>query len=83
MLGRRLRATNNHKVWKEALPTEIAFWKDWISKEVIPWQEERRARLDPATPLQDWVRNLVQAPAGATVKLLNVGAGPATVLGKV
>ena len=54
MLGRRLRTAKSHQIWKRELPSEIAFWEEWISEEVIPWQEERRARLDPKTPLQDW-----------------------------
>ncbi len=33
--------------------------------------------------MQDWVRDLLKASAGATVHLHDVGAGPATRLGKV
>ncbi len=83
MLGRRLQAAKNYKVWKKELPSEVAFWKNWIGGEAIPWQEERRERLDPAMPLQKWARDLIIAPVGATVRLLDVGAGPATRLGKV
>ena len=83
MLGRRLQTAKSYKIWKRELPTEVAFWKDWIGLESTAWQEERRVRLDPTTPLQDLVRDLVKAPEGATVRLLDVGAGPATVLGKV
>lgn len=41
------------------------------------------ARFDPSTPLQHWAQELLAAPPGATVRLLDVGAGPVTQLGKV
>ena len=69
--------------WQKELPTEVAFWDYWIREANIPWQEERRARLDPNTPLQDWVRDLIDIPEGSPVHLLDVGAGPATQLGRV
>lgn len=84
MLGKRLQAAKSYKTWKKELPSEVGFWKTWIGDEIIPsWQEERRQRLDPTTPLQDMMRDLIKAPVGATIRLLDVGAGPATVLGKV
>jgi SAM-dependent methyltransferase len=83
MLGKRLQAAKSYKTWKRELPSEVAFWKDWISLESTSWQDERRVRLDPKTPLQEGLRDLIKAPEGATVRLLDVGAGPATVLGKV
>lgn len=72
--------------WKAELHTEVAFWKPWIGGDPNVWHGYRvqdTPRLDPNLPLQDWVRELVNAPTGATVRLLDVGAGPATLLGKV
>jgi SAM-dependent methyltransferase len=69
--------------WQSELPAEVAFWSYWINDPDIPWKEERAARLAATTPLQDWAKELVHAEPGTTVRLLDVGAGPATQLGKV
>jgi SAM-dependent methyltransferase len=69
--------------WVLELESEVAFWRRWIANTPSAALEERRARLDPSTPLQDWVRDLLGTPPGGTVRLLDVGAGPATQLGKV
>lgn len=78
-----MMADVNYQVWESELPSEIAFWKYWINDPDIPWKAERAARLAADTPLQEWVRELVQAAPGAAVRLLDVGAGPATQLGKI
>ncbi len=72
----------DYTVWKRELTSEVAFWQSWIGEADIPWQEERRTRLDPAMPLQDSMRAVAATPPGGTVRLLDVGAGPATSLGK-
>ncbi len=69
--------------WARELDSEVAFWRGWIAHTPGPALEERRLRLDPETPLQDWARALVDTPLGGAVHLLDVGAGPATQLGKV
>lgn len=78
-----MTADANYQVWESELPSEVAFWKYWITDPDIPWKEERAARLAADTPLQQWARDLVAAPPGTTVRLLDVGAGPATQLGKI
>jgi SAM-dependent methyltransferase len=45
--------------------------------------DEFRFRMDPNSPLQSLIKDVVDAPPGATVRLLDVGAGPLTCLGKV
>src|SRR6185437_936713 len=69
--------------WFRELPSEVHFWRAWIRKEDTRWLDERAARLSRNTLLQEWVRDLVPTPAGGKVNLLDVGAGPATVLGSV
>jgi len=69
--------------WVRELESEVDFWRRWIANTPSAALEERRARLDPSTPLQDWVRDLMATPPGGTVRLLDIGAGPATQLGKV
>lgn len=69
--------------WRRELDSEMAFWRRWIAHTPDVALDERRRRLDPSTPLQDWVRELLGTPEGETARLLDVGAGPATQLGKV
>lgn len=73
---------SDYAVRKRGLTLEVAFWQYWIDGGTIPWQEERRMKLDPTTPLQDSIRAVAATPPGGTVRLLDVGAGPATSLGK-
>ncbi|HEX6797795.1 MAG TPA: methyltransferase domain-containing protein [Ktedonobacterales bacterium] len=78
-----MTADANYQVWERELPSEVAFWHYWLNDPDIPWKEERAARLAADTPLQPWARDLLAAPPGGTVHLLDVGAGPATRLGTV
>ena len=67
------------------LSYEIPFWEHYISqgnREDFPYREEFVFRMDPNSPLQSMVRDLLQSSRGATVRLLDVGAGPLTCLGK-
>ncbi|MBI2928580.1 MAG: hypothetical protein HYY24_23170 [Verrucomicrobia bacterium] len=69
--------------WQKALPAELQFWqfalkdhgRDW-------WPGEFSERMNPDLPLQDYLRELIGAPAGATVRILDVGAGPLTRVGR-
>src|SRR5215469_4530 len=43
---------------------------------------ERAVRSDPNTPFQDYLRGLIEVPAGAQIRVLDVGAGPLTTIGR-
>ncbi len=69
--------------WTSALPVEAAFWENALKEQGRSWSpEEYRKRIDPHSELQEELRSLVNAPVGATVRILDVGAGPLTTLGK-
>jgi SAM-dependent methyltransferase len=65
---------------KEGLAEELAFWGIVISTGG-DWPEEWHDRMDPETPLQNDLRALIPSP-GDVVRILDVGAGPATTVGK-
>lgn len=69
--------------WRRGLGDEVDFWSKWLGSRGLDWREDFRNRLDPALPLQPKLQDLIGAPEGATVRLLDVGAGPLTALGKV
>ncbi len=66
--------------WKGGTRSEIRFWDDYIRTGGLDWPDDFRARLDPDLPLQ--ARPAALLPPEGAVRLLDVGAGPLTYLGK-
>lgn len=70
------------ETWVKGLEDETDFWTDVILnpnsvyKDAIPW------RLKPEIKLQEYLTELVDIPVGGTVSILDVGAGPASLVGK-
>lgn len=69
--------------WTAALPEETAFWEGYIASHGEAWGGDFAERMDPAFPLQPYLAELISLPKGATVRILDVGAGPLTYVGKV
>src|SRR5437870_13496806 len=65
--------------WSAALPAELQFW-EWALKDGGKnWQpDEWRKCTNPDLDLQEDLRNLIPAPPGAHVRILDVGSGPLT-----
>lgn len=68
-------------LWEGGKASEVEFWSGLVSTRGGRWPEEFAARLDPATPLDDWIVRYLD-PDQAEVAILDVGAGPMTSLGK-
>ena len=67
--------------WELGLEEEIEFWARWLHDRGAPWSDDYVFRNDPESPLQPAVT--AQLDPGATeVRLLDVGSGPLTILGK-
>ncbi len=83
-LRRRYRARLSHaRVWRRELPTEIDFWADYLRTGGGQFPDEFRTRLDPASVLDDpLVADRLGSLPGDPVRILDVGAGPMTSLGK-
>ncbi len=62
---------------------EVAFWRGWLHARGGEWTREFEERVDPALPLHWEHAQAIGAPAGSTVEILDVGAGPLTSVGKV
>ncbi|MCW5774982.1 MAG: methyltransferase domain-containing protein [Phycisphaeraceae bacterium] len=71
--------------WREGLADELAFWRDWFARRGGDWPDDYRARLDPRTHLRHEIAALLEphSPPASTVRILDAGAGPLTVLGRV
>ncbi|MCB9170917.1 MAG: class I SAM-dependent methyltransferase [Flavobacteriales bacterium] len=77
-----------HKVkWKVGALDEIAFWDDHIAKyyastDGVPKDANARFRVDPSAPLQKELADLLTDVRDPVVRLLDVGAGPFSRMGK-
>lgn len=67
--------------WRTQLPKEVAFWKQWIESSGDNTDVFRLA-LDPAQPLQPDLAELLDGVADEEVRILDVGAGPISFVGK-
>ena len=70
------------EAWQASIDGEVRFWEDWLATKGGRWPGDYETRLDPDLPLQPELADLIQADPGTTVRLLDVGAGPLTFLGR-
>lgn len=64
------------------LQHELAFWDEAFRTRGRAWPDDYRARLDPETPLSTYHRQFIDHLPQEEIRILDVGAGPLTVLGK-
>lgn len=75
----RLPITSERR-WKWNLLSEIRFWEKLIKQTKFNQNNVISSRLDPNLPLQKKIINLL--PFQEEIRILDVGAGPLTYLGK-
>src|ERR1700730_9189855 len=71
-------AAHNRNLWNNKLPTELAFWEKWVATRGLSWPEEFRKRTDQDAEIEPSIAQFIESE---TDKLLDVGAGPLTVIG--
>jgi ubiquinone/menaquinone biosynthesis C-methylase UbiE len=76
------RVARNHKRWQQGLRGEVAFWDKYLATRGGAWHADFAERLDPNVPLQPYLEALIAAPDGTPVRILDVGAGPLTYVGR-
>jgi SAM-dependent methyltransferase len=82
--ARRIRAARRRPAvdtWELGRREELEHWEKYLATCGSEWPEEYARRTDPGASLQDIVRAAARTPAGGTVRILDVGAGPLTWLG--
>ncbi len=82
-LTHTLTELNYKQKWTEGLSHEIEFWHDWIHTQGQGFGEDFRNRLDPQKPLQEHIWPLLDHLPSGRLRVLDVGAGPLTALGKI
>ena len=65
-----------------ALKGEVEFWRNWLTTKGMYWPDDYRARLDPTRPLDGHLAPYVDRVDLDVVRILDVGSGPLTKLGK-
>jgi SAM-dependent methyltransferase len=73
--------------WRIGMKDEIAFWEGYIASNYapvngVPPSEEGRQRCDPGTPLSGELARLVDHVPGPVIRVLDVGSGPLSRVGK-
>lgn len=66
--------------WSSGIDNEIAFWSKWLETKGGAWPEDFAFRTNPDTEILEWMAGLLKGIRDP--KILDVGAGPMTVLGK-
>lgn len=67
--------------WQAGIQHELQFWDEYLRAKGGKWAEEYERRMNSKTPLQP--RPAALLSEGRRAKVLDVGAGPLTYLGKV
>lgn len=65
------------------LRNEVGFWRRWMLSEGLSWREDFAMRFDPAAPVAPYLAGVIDRLPQEHVDLLDVGAGPLTIVGKV
>ena len=66
--------------WNAGLAQEESFWEEWLASKGGQWSDGFQRLLDPNRELEPQFTRLLDAPEGAVVRILDVGAGPLTSL---
>lgn len=69
-------------MWCKGVAEEVQFWDAFLATRGGDWNEDYLQRINPALPLQSDLEQLIKAAQGSTVRILDVGAGPFTFIGR-
>jgi len=78
---RNSQAADLQELWATALADELAYWRMWLATGGAHCPADYQFRLDPEAELQESITSQLDR-IGARVRLLDVGAGPLTSVGK-
>lgn len=71
------------KNWQTHLTrSELGFWEKWFETRGLDWPQDYAFRLEYKSQIQDYLRPYLD-PRKKEIKILDVGSGPLTVLGKM
>ncbi len=68
--------------WSVGLDEETEFWFRWLRDQGGPWPEDYKLRTNPDAQLQSHIARFLDPAGSDPLRILDVGSGPLTVLGK-
>jgi len=81
--GNKTVSGSSHQVWEDNLENEVGFWNRYLSTSGLEWPDEFRMRLDPSSVVTDeLVGGHLRRLTSIEVSILDVGAGPLTIINK-
>lgn len=75
-------AESKRKAWVRGATWELDFWGAFLEGRDGDSRADFLERMDPDLPLQEILAQLIVVPDGETVRILDVGAGPFTFIGR-
>lgn len=75
--------TDRWSQWATGIQYEIDFWDRWVERKGAPWTDDFNKRVDENTQVDDLLEDVISSLQLDSVKILDVGAGPLTCIGKV
>jgi SAM-dependent methyltransferase len=77
------RTLTVEELWQEGVPAEVEFWRRYLLSGGSDWPDEYRHRVDAMAGLNEpLVAERLGRFTDGPLKILDVGAGPLTILGK-
>lgn len=67
--------------WKHGIPSEVLFWDKWMKERGGKWTDQFQRRFDTDAPLDPWIAAVAGGLGTECVSILDVGCGPASVIG--
>jgi SAM-dependent methyltransferase len=67
----------------KALQKEVTFWRNWLKTQGASWPQDFINRFDVNMPIQNYLVPYIDEVNSDPVRILDVGSGPVTKLGKI
>lgn len=79
-----LKGGKTNPEWQAGLKNEALFWEAWIKEKGLEWPDDFKSRRAPDFALQTFITELLpDENRNSAVRILDVGAGPLTRIGKL
>jgi ubiquinone/menaquinone biosynthesis C-methylase UbiE len=80
--GRLKKSADQPGKWENGVDYEVEFWGNFFRTKGLQWPDDYKTRLRPDVPLAETHAQLIAHIDEEPVRILDVGAGPLTMLGK-
>jgi ubiquinone/menaquinone biosynthesis C-methylase UbiE len=69
--------------WEKNIDSEIRFWNDWLLSRGLEWKDDYNYRMNPLSEVNGFFKSVLETKnVNKDYSILDVGAGPITILGK-